>query len=125
MSINQIIVGGYVTKEPTIKDVNGKKVAEFTVAHNHSKEKVSFINCAAWENLADVVAKFVDKGSKVVVQGSLSIDKYNDAYYTKVRVLNIELLSKSSNAQPSINNESQHPMNAGSDSSSSDDDLPF
>jgi single-stranded DNA-binding protein len=109
-----------VTANPVSKNVNGKKVVEFSVAHNHSKEKVSYFNCSAWEKLADVIEQYVSKGTRVTVQGVVSIDKKDDKYYTKVTVLNIDFSGK---AEPSTNTESQHPLSAGSSSES--DDLPF
>lgn len=68
--LNSVNLIGRLTKDPEIKDVAGKMVCNFTVAVN-GYNTVAFINCVAWEKLAEVSAKYLKKGSKVAVVGSI------------------------------------------------------
>ncbi len=72
---------GNLGQEPELKNVNGKNVVNFTLATNekvNGVERTHWWNIAAWERLADVVAQYCHKGSKILVHGRLSTRKYVD-----------------------------------------------
>lgn len=84
-SISKAILIGNVTREPVIKSTNtGKKVASFSVAVNRMKEgEADFHNVVAWEKLAEIVEKYVLKGTKVYVEGRLQNRSYEKDGVTK------------------------------------------
>jgi single-strand DNA-binding protein len=61
-------------------------VGSFTVAVNDSytaksgdkKESVAFIDCKAWGKTAENMAKFLNKGSAVLVEGKIKQDNWED-----------------------------------------------
>ena len=86
-SVNQVILIGNVGKEPEIRVFeNGIKVATFSVATSTGgykkqdgtdvPEKTSWHNIIAWRGLADISEKFVHKGDKLTVIGSISYREY-------------------------------------------------
>lgn len=77
-SVNVIHLLGNVGKDPNVKSSStGKAYATFSVATNHYAGKdtepvTHWHNCIAWDKLSDVVARFVNKGSKVHITGELT-----------------------------------------------------
>lgn len=101
MSVNKAIILGFVGNEPEIKQTkNGDNIANFSVATSISwkdkssgekKEATEWHRVTAFGNLANVVANYVKKGSKVYVEGSIKTEKYTDKdgiekYATKIIV---------------------------------------
>ncbi|MDO8057595.1 single-stranded DNA-binding protein [Candidatus Phytoplasma gossypii] len=50
---------------------------DFQLAVNH-KEQAQFIPCVAFRKLAENMSQYLHKGSKVYIEGSLSIQKYQN-----------------------------------------------
>ena len=75
-------VEGFVTHEPIMrKTKNGKVLCLFSVAINHysapdTPPRVSYLDVETWERFADVCAKHVSKGKRVMVMGSLRHDRW-------------------------------------------------
>jgi len=100
--MNKIFLLGRITKAVEIKSLgNDKKVANFTLAVNRNadREKVDFIPCSAWNKTAEVLEKYTTKGSQILIEGEVNIDKHNDQYYTKVVVSKVELLAKATSSE--------------------------
>jgi single-strand DNA-binding protein len=78
--MNKVILIGRITKdlELTYTQTNNKAVCKFTLAvdRRFDKEKVDFINCVAWEKLAETIAKYCTKGQKIAVEGRMEIRNY-------------------------------------------------
>jgi single-strand DNA-binding protein len=88
--LNTVILMGRLTKNPEIRQTNtGKAVCTFDVAIDRpvaagADKKTDFFRCTAWENKAEHVAKFYEKGSMIIVQGSLQTGSYTDKKYPDV-----------------------------------------
>ena len=74
----QVMLTGNITKDLELKDVKGdKKVCSFTVACNRKGEDAAdFVDVEVWNKQAEACAKYLKKGSKVAVIGTLHIDTY-------------------------------------------------
>jgi single-strand DNA-binding protein len=99
-SVNRVILVGNLGKDPEIRRTqDGRPVASFSIATSerwtdkHSGEKrenVSWHNVVVFnENLCGVVEKYLKKGSKAYVEGSLQTRKWQtqsgeDRYTTEV-----------------------------------------
>ena len=100
--MNKVILKGRLTSTPELKQTpNGVAVTKFTVAVNRrfDHEKTDFINCVVFGKIAENVAQYTAKGSKVAVEGSLRINNYTDKdgnkrSFTEIYVNNIEFLNK-------------------------------
>lgn len=106
MSINVCIICGHLTKDVELsKTQNGNSVAKFTVAVNGYNDTTDFINCIAWNKLADIVNMYCKKGDLVTVEGRISVRNYENqqgkkVYITEVVANNVQLPPKSdSNGQ--------------------------
>ena len=78
MSLNKIILIGNTTRDPELTETaSGKKLCRFTIAvgRTFDKEKTDFFSCTAWEQKAEVIAKYVRKGNKLCVVGRLEINE--------------------------------------------------
>jgi single-strand DNA-binding protein len=92
--MNKVIISGRLTKDPEVRYTqSGKAVASFTVAVNRrfSKEQqtTDFINCVAWDKLAEICADHIVKGSQVIVEGRLQVRTYDAQDGTKRYVTEI------------------------------------
>ena len=90
MNIAQITVSGNVGQAPEIKEVNGTKVANFSIAVNESyttkagekRENTHWIRCEAWDGsngkglVTNVIEKYVAAGTTVFVQGFPMVESY-------------------------------------------------
>lgn len=71
-AVNQVFLLGRLTKDVELRSTTtGKSVASFSLAVDKGSEDTNFFDVTAWEKLADLLDKYVGKGSKVLVQGSL------------------------------------------------------
>ena len=74
---------GRLTKTPDIKQTtSGKNVCTFTLAVDRrykgadGKTTADFFSVQAWEKLAELCARYLDKGSKVFISGELRNRSY-------------------------------------------------
>lgn len=95
---------GNLGKDCIVKEVNGKNVINFSVAHSEKykdsqgnpKERTTWVECAYWSDRT-AIAPYLTKGTTVYAEGSPEADAYmnkeNQAAATlRMRVQNIQLL---------------------------------
>lgn len=123
--MNKVILIGNLTRKPELKDVKDLSICEFTIAINGQKDRVDYIDCVAWNKLAETITNHLDKGSKVSVVGRLAVDTYEvegkKRKNTQVVVEAMEFLSPKKELEFSITTESQIGSQIDYDSS----DLPW
>ena len=84
--LNKIILIGRTTAAPQMRYTQtGKPVCSFTLAVNRMKkatdptqQNVDFINIVAWQNLAEICGKYLEKGKLIYVEGRLQ-DRKNSS----------------------------------------------
>ena len=87
-SVNKVILIGNLGKDPEVRSTqNGGKVANLSIATSESwrdkatgekKEKTEWHRVVIFGNLAEIAEKYLKKGSKVYVSGSLQTRKWTD-----------------------------------------------
>src|ERR1700744_2749049 len=88
-SVNKVILVGNLGKDPEVRRMtSGEPVVSFSLATSESwrdkssgerKEKTEWHNVVVFnKNLAEVAEKYLRKGSKVYVEGSLQTRKWTD-----------------------------------------------
>ena len=92
--MNRVMLIGNLTRDPELRTTtSGKTVATFTLAinrRNSSQESAcDFVNCLCWEKLAEAVSKYLSKGKKAAVSGSLRSRTYEASDGTKRAVLEV------------------------------------
>lgn len=131
---NLTILTGRITKDIEIKEVGSNaKVARFSLAVDNpfKKDDASFFQVEAWNKTAELVSTYCGKGSKILVEGSLKQDRFEDKEgkkreSVKVNVNRVEFLDSKKDSQEKKGNQSNSPFaNANGPIDIQDDDLPF
>jgi single-strand DNA-binding protein len=81
LNLNKVILGGRITADPELKQTpQGVSVVTFSIAINRkgAKETTDFINCVAWRSTAEFISKYFQKGSSIVLDGSIQVRSYQD-----------------------------------------------
>lgn len=83
--LNRIVIQGRVTRDLELRRTqSGLSVTSFSLAverdfKNESGERgVDFIDCVAWRDTAEFVAKYFSKGKMMILDGRLQSRKYQD-----------------------------------------------
>jgi single-strand DNA-binding protein len=71
---NRLDIIGNVGGDPVVKTVNGKKVANFNVGVSLKKDdETTWFRCAVWEQQAETIEKYVQKGDMINVIGPVTV----------------------------------------------------
>ena len=109
--MNKLTIIGNLTRDPELrKTQSGVSVCTFTVAVNRRRrpgeeEQADFFRVSAWRELGENCAKWLIKGKKVAVVGSVSVSTYqgNDGRtYANMEVTaqDVEFLSPAGHTEP-------------------------
>ena len=80
-SINQVILLGRLTRDPEQRTTaSGKNVVSFSIAVDRQSQddQADFFNITAWDKLGDLVMQYLSKGRRVLIQGRLRQDSWDD-----------------------------------------------
>lgn len=102
--MNLFLASGNLTRDPELRYTNsGKPVVSFAIAINEGsgeKRTTEFVECQAWDKVAETVAEYCRKGRKVLITGTYTtdewIDKKTNQKRTKViiKCRNVEFLDR-------------------------------
>ena len=97
--INNVVLTGRLTKDVELKYYNGEKsVCYFTIAVNRNYKNANgeydadFINCKAYRNSAEYLAKYCSKGDLIGAVGSIEINEKDGIWYTNVSCQSVNKL---------------------------------
>ena len=86
--LNKIMLIGNLGRDPELSYTqSGKAVAKFSLAvsrrrrdpeSGEQREETQWFNIVAWERLAETCNNYLQKGSKVYVEGRMTSRKYTD-----------------------------------------------
>jgi single-strand DNA-binding protein len=146
-SVNKVILIGNLGKDPEIRRLeNGAVVANFSLATSETytdkntgekRETTDWHNIVVWRGLAEVVEKYIHKGTKIYVEGKLKTRSWQDKegntrYTTEVLAEEITILSRPDTERNSQENKPVYPPQDTSPPSpmpdlmsDESDDLPF
>lgn len=139
MSVNKVILMGYVGKDPEYKDFdNDGSVAKFTLATTDRAfktangtevpERTEWHNIVLQNGLANIAKEYVKKGNKLYIEGKIRTRSYEDnngvkRYVTEVYGFNMEMLSPKKDGQTTQQGGAPTPPPPIPDQD--EDDLPF
>ncbi len=98
---------GHLGKDATVKEVNGRKVINFSVAHTekytdkqgNKVEKTTWVECGKWvdANGSTKVSEYLTKGTLVYVEGTPDVNAYSNrqgeaSASLRLSVFNLQLL---------------------------------
>lgn len=122
MNLNKAYILGNVTRDPEVRAMpSGQQVVNFGIATNRfytdqagvKKQDTEFHNIVAFGKLADTIARYVTKGSLILVEGRIKTRNWMNAanvkqYKTEIIAENIQLGPKGMGGQ----NAGQRPAQA-------------
>ena len=142
--MNKIILSGNLCKDIEVRyTTTNKPVVANTIAVKNDFKNADgnyeseFINIVLWNNQAEYLSKYAEKGSKVLVEGRLTNREYTKqdgtkGYVTEVIVNSIEILDRKKDGQAPVEAvveetkvESDPFKDFGQEVVINDDDLPF
>lgn len=112
--MNKAILIGRLTRDPELKTTaSGVSVCSFSIAVNRRFKNAEgnydadFINCVAWRQQAEFMAKYFGKGRMVGVVGSIQTRSYDDkdgkrVYVTEVSVDEVHFCGDKGTSQSEI-----------------------
>ena len=103
--MNLTVLTGNIATDIELRQVGDTVVTSINLAvrDNFKKDITHFIRVEAWGKTAELLSQYCGKGSKIGVEGSLKVDKFqdkegNNREITKVNASRVEFLdSKGSN----------------------------
>ena len=86
MAYNRVILLGNLTRDPETRSTSaGQSVTSFSIAVNDTwvkdgerQERANFIECEAWAQRGETIAKYFSKGRQILVEGRLRQDSWED-----------------------------------------------
>ncbi len=141
--VNKVILIGNLGKDPEVRQFENNSVANFSLATSETytdktgekKTLTEWHNVSVWGRGAEVVEKYLKKGSKVYIEGKITYRKYQDKdgvdrYSTDIKADTFKFLdsreggnSSGTGYNPESNSATQ--KNEAPDYNSDADDLPF
>ncbi|MBQ8838018.1 MAG: single-stranded DNA-binding protein [Bacteroidales bacterium] len=118
--INKVILVGNVGQDPEVRytgdATNGAKVASLRLAtteryrdrNGNLQEHTEWHSIVAWRNTADVIEKYVRKGTQLYIEGRLRTRSWDDQngnkrYTTEIMADTLQLLGRKSDNPASMN----------------------
>ncbi|TZF86064.1 single-stranded DNA-binding protein (plasmid) [Pedobacter sp. BS3] len=140
--INKVILVGHLGKDPEVRHLEGGvTVASFPLATSETFnkdgrkiEQTEWHNIVMWRGLADVAAKYLQKGKLVYIEGKLRTRSFEDKeghkkYTTEIVAENFTMLGRKSDFENGNGNNgntaARQEDQALPDFSQEADDLPF
>lgn len=119
--MNKVILVGRLVKDPEVKTTQNQiSVCSFTIAVDRKyktaagERQSDFISCVAWRQLADLLGRYFEKGSRIGLVGNLQSRSYDDAnghkvYVTEVVVDEIEFVESRKENRGDTQNQTYTP----------------
>jgi single-strand DNA-binding protein len=85
--LNKVLLLGNLTRDPELRATpKGNSVVQFGLAINRafrgedgeSREETTFVDLEAWGRTAELIARYLNKGSACLVEGRLRLDSWED-----------------------------------------------
>ena len=85
LMLNNVQLGGNLTRDPELRQAGNKTVANFGIAINRKyrsgdelKEETTFVDIECWERQAELVGQYLTKGRNVLIEGAIKLDTWED-----------------------------------------------
>lgn len=135
--VNKVILVGNLGADPEVKDVNGSKVANFRIATSETytdkqgakQTNTEWHSIVAWRNLAEIIEKYVKKGSQVYVEGKLQTRSWEKDgvkhYSTEILISTLKMLGGKKEDNNHHSDDGGVPMPHADNLEPNPEDLPF
>lgn len=132
MSLNKVMLIGNVGRDPEVRYLDGngpsgqgRKVASFTLAtseryrdrNGELRENTEWHNIVAWGQSAEVVEKYVKKGTQLYIEGRIRTRSWTDQsgvkkYTTEINVDNLQLLGRRESSEGGYQSPGSYQQNS-------------
>lgn len=137
--MNSVVISGNVVANPEARTTqSGVSVSTFRVAvqrrfkNAQGQHDADFLTVVAWRGTADFCNKYIQKGSKVIVEGSIQTRSYDaqdgsKRWVTEIMADQVESLNRAENGGQNTPAKPQNTQPPKEDfvEVAPDDDLPF
>ena len=131
-TLNKVILIGHLGRDPEVREYEGRKVANFSLAVNEryrksdgsTQESTEWFRVSFWGNTAEVAEKYLKKGDQVYVEGRLRSREYTDNEGQKRFALEVNGQSMTMLGSPDSNNTSTSNDNSAYQANSSNNNTP-
>lgn len=97
--MNKCVIVGRISSEIELRRTqSGVETCTFSVAVNNGKDKngeerpADFINCRAWRETANFLAKWFQKGKMIIIEGKFKTDKWQNKTHPDVMMYSSYIL---------------------------------
>ena len=147
MNLNKVFVLGNVTREPEVRALpSGQQVTNFGIATNRfytssqgeKKSEAEFHNIVCFGKLADISARYLTKGSLVLIEGRIQTRSWDDKstgtkrWKTEIIAESLQLGPKGAGSAPAGNSnysksahQAPEPASAESYGAAKQEDIPI
>ncbi|MCM1032295.1 MAG: single-stranded DNA-binding protein [Odoribacter sp.] len=97
--MNKVILSGYVGSDPAIRYIDTRPIAEFSLATRDAArtssdgkpvpERTDWHRLVLWDSNAEFAEKYIRKGSRLIVEGSLRSRVWEDRATQKHTVVEV------------------------------------
>jgi len=132
ISVNNVIVAGNLVRDVEVRYIpSGTAVADITLAVNERRkqgeewvEDVHFIDITLWGRTAEVAGKYCAKGSAILVEGKLKLDRWETTEgekrsKLKVSGIRMQMLGGKAQVEEDTNEDPEE------EKSESNEEIPF
>lgn len=137
--VNSIVLVGNLVRDAEFKPIGQSCVVNFTIASNERikngdkwEDRPNYIDCSLFGKIAEFLSKYLIKGQKVAVQGSLHQDRWQDNNEKNhqrfvVRASEVELVGSSSQSKSNNTQNNSQNFNNSNDFTKNgfSEDIPF
>lgn len=142
-NLNKVMLMGHLTRDVELRNIpGGSSVGNIGIAVSRkwkdkggeSKEETCFVDCEAWGQTAETIAKYTAKGHPIYLEGRLKLDQWEDkdgSKRSKIKVVVEQfqfLKGKSDDAPAQSSGRTTRPaakQSTGQHNPMSDADVPF
>lgn len=135
-SVNKVILIGNLGRAPELKNLpSGQTVCSFTIAtsetykdkNDQKQERTEWHRIVVWGKTGENCAKYLDKGSKIYLEGKLQTRSWDDKegnkkYVTEINAFQVTFLDTRSSGGSSSQSSATEATSSGMPV---DDDIPF
>lgn len=138
--VNKVILVGTLGQDPETRySASGTAFTNISVATSEQwkdkqtgekKERTEWHKVIFAARLAEIAGEYLEKGSKVYIEGSLQTRKWqdqsgNDRYTTEIRAQNMQMLDGKRNSDDDGNSSAPAPSQGGGSYDDFDESIPF
>lgn len=124
MSVNKVILVGNVGRKPEVRYIENRPIASFSLATNEPArrtadgreipQRTEWHEIVMWDAAAETAERYIDRGTKLYVEGKLRTRQWQDRNaitrrVTEILVDSFDILSRpAANAMPPAANPDQN-----------------